>query len=191
MARPRKDEAGPSAKDRLEEAFWLLLEEVPYKDITVRALTERARVNHNTFYYHFENIDEMALNLTSKNVPHELVELVSSLIKGQDIATKFGDFANNAGLELRFKRLQLLLRHGGSQLIELGKRRIVPQCLSILGVDINALSAADRARMTFMMGGVIALISSEEVGSFAHYLELLQSGIADAAAALWRQMGKD
>ena len=142
-------------------------------------------------YYHFENIDEMALNLTSKNVPHELVELVSSLIKGQDIATKFGDFANNAGLELRFKRLQLLLRHGGSQLIELGKRRIVPQYLSILGVDINALSAADRARMTFMMGGVIALISSEEVGSFAHYLELLQSGIADAAAALWRQMGKD
>lgn len=186
MARPRKDEAGPSAKDRLEEAFWLLLEEVPYKDITVRALTERARVNHNTFYYHFENIDEMALSLTSKNVPHEFVEMVSSLIKGQDIATKFGDFANNADLELRFKRLQLLLRHGDAQLIELWKRRIVPQYLSILGVDINALSAADRARMTFMMGGVIALISSKEAG-----FELLQSGIADAAAALWRQMGKD
>lgn len=67
----------------------------------------------------------------------------------------------------------------------------MPQYLSILGIDINALSAADRACIMFMMGGVIALISSEEAGSFAHCLELLQSGIADAAAAPWRQMGKD
>lgn len=190
MARPRKDEAGPSARDRLEEAFWQLLGEGPYKDITVRALTQRAQVNHNTFYYHFENIDEMALSLISKNVPHELVEMVSSLLGGRDIAKRFDQFANDTDLEMRFKRLQLLLRHGDVQLIELARRRVIPQYLSLLGVDVDALSVADRARMTFMVGGIIALVSSEEVDSFTQYLELLQSGIADASVALWKQMGK-
>lgn len=191
MARPRKDEARPSARDRLENAFWQLLEEGPYKDITVRALTQRAQVNHNTFYYHFENIDEMALSLTSKNVPHELIETVSALIEGREITQRLGDFAHDANLEKRFKRLQLLLRHGDAQLVELGKKRIVPQYLSILGVDAENLSANDRARISFVMGGMIALISNEEVDSFTYYLSLLQGGIVDAAAVLWKQMGKD
>lgn len=191
MARPRKDEARPSARDRLENAFWQLLEEGPYKNITVRALTQRAQVNHNTFYYHFENIDEMALSLTSKNVPYELIETVSALIVGREITQRLGDFAHDANLEKRFKRLQLLLRHGDAQLVELGKKRIVPQYLSILGVDAENFSANDRARMSFMMGGIIALISNEEVDSFTYYLSLLQGGIVDAAAVLWKQMGKD
>lgn len=191
MARPRKDEARPSARDRLENTFWQLLEEGPYKDITVRALTQRAQVNHNTFYYHFENIDEMALSLTSKNVPHELIETVSALIEGREITQRLGDFAHDANLEKRFKRLQLLLRHGDAQLVELGKKRIVPQYLSILGVDAENLSANDRARISFVMGGMIALISNEEVDSFTYYLSLLQGGIVDAAAVLWKQMGKD
>lgn len=191
MARPRKDETRPSARDRLENAFWQLLEGGPYKDITVRALTQRAQVNHNTFYYHFENIDEMALSLTSKNVPHELIETVSALIEGREITQRLGDFAHDANLEKRFKRLQLLLRHGDAQLVELGKKRIVPQYLSILGVDAENFSANDRARMSFMMGGIIALISNEEVDSFTYYLSLLQGGIVDAAAVLWKQMGKD
>lgn len=191
MARPRKDEARPSARDRLEDAFWQLLEEGPYKDITVRALTQRAQVNHNTFYYHFEKIDEMALSLTSKNVPHELIETVSALIEGREITQRLGDFAHDANLEKRFKRLQLLLRHGDAQLIELGKRRIVSQYLSILGVDAENLSADDRARMSFVMGGIIALITNEEIDSFTYFLSLLQGGIVDAAAVLWKQMGKD
>lgn len=191
MARPKKDETRPSARDRLENAFWQLLEEGPYKDITVRALTQRAQVNHNTFYYHFENIDEMALSLTSKNAPHELIETVPALIEGHEITQRLGDFAHDANLKKRFRRLQLLLRHGDAQLIELGKQRIVPQYLSVLGVDAENLSANDQARMSFVMGGMIALISNEEVDSFACYLSLLQGGIVDAAAVLWKQMGKD
>ena len=49
MARPRKDEARPSAYERMTVAFWSLLEEKPYSAVTVKLITQRAGVNHNTF----------------------------------------------------------------------------------------------------------------------------------------------
>ena len=40
----------------LSEAFWELLEEKPYKKITVKDIVDRCQVNRNTFYYHFDGI---------------------------------------------------------------------------------------------------------------------------------------
>ena len=40
----------------LSEAFWKLLEEKPYKKITVKDIVDRCQVNRNTFYYHFDGI---------------------------------------------------------------------------------------------------------------------------------------
>lgn len=40
----------------LMDAFRQLLEEKPYKKITVRDIVDRCQVNRNTFYYHFEGI---------------------------------------------------------------------------------------------------------------------------------------
>ncbi|MGP1349908.1 MAG: TetR/AcrR family transcriptional regulator [Stomatobaculum sp.] len=43
----------------LTAAFWQLLEEKPYKKITVRDIVDRCQVNRNTFYYHFEGIPSL------------------------------------------------------------------------------------------------------------------------------------
>lgn len=43
----------------LTDAFWALLEEKPYKKITVRDIVDRCQVNRNTFYYHFEGIPSL------------------------------------------------------------------------------------------------------------------------------------
>lgn len=40
----------------LSKAFWELLEEKPYKKITVKDIVDRCQVNRNTFYYHFDGI---------------------------------------------------------------------------------------------------------------------------------------
>ena len=42
------------------DAFWQLLEEKPYRRITVRDIVERCRLNRNTFYYHFQDIPSLA-----------------------------------------------------------------------------------------------------------------------------------
>ena len=45
MARPRKDQEGPTAVERMEEAFWEILAEKPYAQITVSEIAKRAQVN--------------------------------------------------------------------------------------------------------------------------------------------------
>ncbi len=43
----------------LTQAFWALLEEKPYKKITVKDIVDHCRVNRNTFYYHFDGITSL------------------------------------------------------------------------------------------------------------------------------------
>lgn len=59
MGRPRKEEEG-KARQALMDAFWELLAEDDYAQLSIRALSNRAHVNHNTFYRYFESIDDLA-----------------------------------------------------------------------------------------------------------------------------------
>lgn len=43
----------------LTGAFWELLEEKPYRKITVKDIVDRCKVNRNTFYYHFDGINSL------------------------------------------------------------------------------------------------------------------------------------
>ena len=63
MSRPKSNSSEPSAKMRIEEAFWKLLEEMPYNDISIKQLTKQANVNHKTIYYYYKNIDDIAKQL--------------------------------------------------------------------------------------------------------------------------------
>lgn len=57
MARPRSNENMPTAPQRLASAFWEMLVEMPFSQITVSSLSARAHVNHNTFYYYFDSME--------------------------------------------------------------------------------------------------------------------------------------
>ena len=60
MPRPRRDSEILPAKERLENAFWTLLADRPFKKITVTDVVHEARVNRNSFYYHFSGLPELA-----------------------------------------------------------------------------------------------------------------------------------
>ena len=60
MPRPRLDCDTPSAIQRMINAFWHLLSERRYRNITVTDIVRRANVNRNSFYYHFNKLDELA-----------------------------------------------------------------------------------------------------------------------------------
>lgn len=46
-------------KDAIREAFKSLVMELPFEKITVKAIAERARINRNTFYLHYETVDDL------------------------------------------------------------------------------------------------------------------------------------
>ncbi|MEA5117938.1 MAG: TetR/AcrR family transcriptional regulator, partial [Propionicimonas sp.] len=82
MSRPCRDAARPPARERVEAAFWELLSERPYREITIAALARRAQVNHNTFYYHFTSLADLAGQQVDRTltprVPQALVSALSS-----------------------------------------------------------------------------------------------------------------
>lgn len=47
-------------KETIIDAFWQLLEEKPFNKITVQNIVERCALNRNTFYYHFQDIPNLA-----------------------------------------------------------------------------------------------------------------------------------
>ena len=60
MSRPRHDSELLPAKERVENAFWALLENREYRKITVTDIVREAQVNRNSFYYHFGSLAELA-----------------------------------------------------------------------------------------------------------------------------------
>ena len=79
MARPRKDDSAPSARERIVSAFWALLEREPYSSLTIRGLCNRARVNPNTFYRYFACMDELAEAAFAENLVAGFPQIVLDL----------------------------------------------------------------------------------------------------------------
>ena len=190
MARPRKDQEGEGARERIESAFWELLREMPLRSISVRMLSKRAGVNHNTFYYHFESIDDLALRQIGDNMPSEWFEaaamLTSTLQTGAELDVR--RYSTSVDLQQRFERFRLLLRSADTQLIEVGKQRALNMMLRAIGVDSHALGKHERLKVAFLIGGVTSLLASDEIKSFDEYLDLLQGGLANTVRDLLRQV---
>lgn len=186
MPRPKANQEGPSARERIEQAFWDLLEEKPYRDLTVRELAERAQVNHNTFYYHFGNIDELALSVVESIVTKPPVaSMLDDILRGGvDVAPLLED----GDSELRYHHTRLLLGSGSSDLVKLMQRIVFGSWLENLGLEPAALSPEDWSKIDFVWGGLAALISGKQAASFQEYLSLLEGGVGPAAAGLLQEI---
>lgn len=182
MARPRKDDGGPSACERLRSAFWTLLADEAQHDITVRALTSAAHVNHNTFYYHYDNVDALACDAVVEAFPRELMALVvRGLVEGRlDIAS----LASADAMTQRYAYMRAASRHGSPQLLVFVRDMVLENLLARLGVARDELTPDDIARVDFLWGGILALVGSEHLDSFEKYGHVIGSGVSDAAHAL-------
>ena len=78
MARPAKG-SSPGAVERLAEAFWGMLSEMPYSEIKVVSLARRAGASPNTLYYHFGCVADLARYALEAELD---ARLVSDLLAG-------------------------------------------------------------------------------------------------------------
>jgi AcrR family transcriptional regulator len=79
------------SKDSIEDALLSLLTEQPYKDITIRLLTERAGLSRQTFYLNFADKDAILIRHLSKMLDEIMlrvqVEHVETIQKLTDVYT--------------------------------------------------------------------------------------------------------
>lgn len=160
MARPRKDAHEKPAKQRLEDVFWEMLAEGPFSGMTIKAISARAGVNHNTFYYHFGSLEDMAEKLFEKNMLRSMIVAIAQRLRSADPVSEVMEL--NAEELDRLHKVQLFARSDSPFLTGLLNDSIRSVWLEILGVDEKTLSADELVDIDFAVGGEMALMRQED-----------------------------
>lgn len=163
MARPRADQDGPKARERLESAFWEMLAQTSFDDITVSALSARANVNHNTFYYYFDSIEDMAHRVFEDNMMPELPGMLLPLLSAG--MTDLDDVTSDVQVVVHFKRACLYARDDSALLPHILRDSISQLWLDTVGLKRDDLTVEDGHRLAFVFGGLVAAIG--EMGADA------------------------
>lgn len=162
MSRPRKDQDGPSAIERMQEAFWVALEEKPYSQITIGEITRRSEVNKNTFYYHYHNLDDLASKAIEGIIPSNVITLFLQTVgsmQGQPQQLKQHLYIEG----IQKERIQLLVgKHGSNVLLANLKQQGLHSWLALAGVDEADLSWEEFVFLKFSIGGLFEVAGSEE-----------------------------
>ncbi|RDB63888.1 TetR/AcrR family transcriptional regulator [Gordonibacter sp. 28C] len=188
MPRPRKDQEGPSARERMEEAFWEALTEKPYAKITVGEIAQRAHVNKNAFYYHYDGLQALAEQALDHMLPREVARMLlmrGGLPEDMDDA-QISALANEPNLKKRLDRALLVVgKHGSSELVSVLKNLVMQTWFDLFNVDGSRLSSEAMVVVRFTLGGLLEIISDEAChGNNANPIQaILGSGIAATASA--------
>lgn len=170
MARPKKTQEGPSAVERMEEAFWELLDEKPYSKITVGEIVKRAQVNRNAFYYHFDNLDDLADYALDNALPYELYSQffhsphadflsIESFVQNEDLMDRISKMSRVAG------------KHGTGELLAKAQKMAITAVLEENNLTEEDLTKEELLELKFVTGGTAAVASADLGGE--HPLPIL------------------
>ena len=169
MARPKKSDGNAHAKEMLTMACWELLEQMPYRKITVRALSARAGLNHNSFYYHFCNMEQLAEYALEVTIPREIGGQVIPRFLAEGVVRL--PFAPE-DVEFLFQKIKLFAKKDSPELNPIIRARLESLWLQAAGIDSESLSAKDKAAISFLSAGGVATIGANPDLSLSDFLEL-------------------
>ena len=83
MTEPKLDPRIVRTKEAIQSVFKKMVCELPYEKITVKAITDRAKINRNTFYLHYTCVDDVLAEIQAKH-SNEYSAIVSSFDQLKD-----------------------------------------------------------------------------------------------------------
>ena len=161
MARPKRDEQERPAKERIEDAFFELLAQMPFEDITIRALASTAGVNHNLIYYYYENLQDLAAHALRNVASKELI--ATALIALLAGAFRPDFFLQNRDLMARFRKLILYARGDSAFLLRLLQDLLKDYWLQQMGRSEDSLSPEETVDLRFILAGLCSLLGDEKL----------------------------
>lgn len=158
MARPKKAADLLAASERIENAFWDLLAEYPYSKITISMLSKEAKVNHNTVYYYYENIDDLAEKLFKKNLATDILTQIFSNLGSHNLNSSL--LLKEPLPVLRWKRAVLFARSDSAFLTDIFKTAIMDAWLNAANINKELLSAEDSIELDFIFSGLSSILGN-------------------------------
>lgn len=206
MPRPRHDSELLPAKERMENAFWALLEDREYRKITVTDVVREAHVNRNSFYYHFNSLGELADNAILREVERtSIAQLVDETtdengIPSMDDAavrehwrTRIDAALNSPEHWTRLNHLALLAGpHSSPELLESLREFTRMSLLAALKVDPDNLTLRSDLFIDFAVGGILAILRRwPELNDKLSTGDLYDDDIAAMAIGLYLSISGD
>ncbi|WAW14518.1 TetR/AcrR family transcriptional regulator [Peptostreptococcus equinus] len=148
------------ARNRIISSFWKLLSKHNYSDITIKSIAIDAKVNHNTIYYHFKNIDEIALTALDDVIIDDLPELFLSILSDVDKKINYENFLIEKGLLDTFMKIRLFARGDSIFLYNNIKNIMLEKWLLAINVDLNYLEEEDLVDLEFIFNGITSLVAN-------------------------------
>lgn len=153
MARPRKVEGAPGAREMLLQAFWGLLASNQLDEISVGMVARAAGYNRGTFYYYFADKDALVEAAVESEL-HDVPRTVLRLITEADAMERSDLFGN------RLVRLSLFMSHGGRDIVERNvKDYILATWTTLLVPDGGQVKPGTRLILEYMSSGMVGLLA--------------------------------
>lgn len=159
MANAKPRDVKGQAAELLEDAFWELLEEVPYSKISVLEVARRAGVNRNAFYYHFSNLDELAAAAVRKRVPFSQVLEAFAHVDAAEPVPKSLSVAPENEWSLKLSRL-LVGPHSTMALVRVASETAIDTWLGAYGLERDDLDDTELMGLEFTIGGIVGLLGA-------------------------------
>ena len=185
MARPRKSSGASDARELLTAAFWDMLGQMPYRKITVKALAARAGLNHNSFYYHFRNMDQLAAYALDATIPKEVEQQVIPRFLSEGVAEL--PFPIESAEPL-FQKAKLFAKGDSPELAPVIRAKVENMWLNAAGVDAASLSAKDRIALPFLSAGGIATMGANPSLTLGEFLELANGTVGSMIRTVVSQL---
>lgn len=196
MPRPRRDSNIPPARERMESAFWGLLADREYRRITVTDIVHRAKVNRNSFYYHFSGLPELAdaAILNEVRTSPLIQEAPDPTVDPQEQWRKrITHFMNSPREQQRLDRLALLAGpHSSPELVESLHDFARMSLIQTLDLDADRLDLKTDLLLDFTAGGLLTILKRwPELRKTVSMDDLLNEDVAVLAMGMYLSMSKE
>ena len=189
MARPKKEEGVPTARETIKESFWRLYRDRPFEKISVKEVCEGANINKTTFYYHFQDLRVVLDEIEEDSLPLEAPQMIAALVRPVAKEDIVSTFIGNMGE--RFERYCLLLSSKGDpDFAKRAKQIMTQRWCEELGIEYDKLPPDIKMAIRFLMGGTTSVFADHGDGKpfdpevFADVVISLMDPFVKRAAAL-------
>lgn len=156
MPRPKTSEK--TAKTKMQESFWKLLETKQYDRITVNDITRASGLNRGSFYYHYGNITELAEDAIASIYETTGIALFLSRFVQRSTIYPNDDFImllDRHDFRINVRRIALILGpHGSPALVRQFKDFVISIWARLFHLDLDHLDIAQQITLEFIISGV-------------------------------------
>ena len=164
MARPKKANTDEMATVKIENAFWKLLEEESYSEITVLRISQESGTNRNSFYYHYRDIEDLAYQAFRHIADTESSKMLLSVLLSafQGNPAKKNDLVDPSFLDTA-KHVMLYAGSDSTFLKDMVSDLLKETWFETLAIKEDQLSEIEKLQIGFIFAGLVATLGSKAV----------------------------